>query len=103
MKRPDSAPSKPKRKRAPQGRWTVYIVRCSDGSFYTGYTGNLEKRLAAHNKGKGAKYTASRRPVELVYRETFTDRFSAMKREYRIKCLPRAKKQALIQTVGASL
>jgi putative endonuclease len=80
--------------------WTVYIVLCSDGSFYTGYTGDFEKRLAAHNSGKGAKYTASRRPVELVYRETFTDRFAAMKREYRIKCLPRAKKQALIQKNG---
>ena len=91
----------PTRKGAPHGTWTVYIVHCSDGSFYTGYTGNLEKRLAAHNNGKGAKYTASRRPVELVYRESFTDRFAAMKREYRIKCWPRSKKQALILGKGA--
>lgn len=76
--------------------WTVYIVRCSDDSFYTGYTGDMEKRLAAHNSGKGAKYTASRRPVELVHTEAFKDRFEAMKREYRIKCLTRARKQALV-------
>ena len=94
-------PHKPKKRGAPPGTWTVYIVRCSDGSFYTGYTGHVEQRLAAHNNGKGAKYTASRRPVELVYRETFTDRFEAMKREYRIKCLTRAKKQALIDHAGA--
>ena len=80
--------------------WTVYIVRCSDGSFYTGYAGNLEKRLAAHNSGKGAKYTAGRRPVELVYRETFTVRFEAMKHEYRIKRMPKMKKQALIHEAG---
>ena len=88
------------KKGKPHGKWTVYIVRCSDASFYTGYTGNLENRLAAHNTGKGAKYTASRRPVELVYRESFSNRFAAMKREYRIKCMPRAKKQALIDEEG---
>ena len=84
-----------KSKRAPQKVWTVYIVRCADGSFYTGYTGDLEKRLDAHNRGKGAKYTAGRRPVELVHHETFKDRFEAMKREYRIKCLTKSQKQAL--------
>ena len=87
---------KPRKKGAPRAGWTVYIVLCRDGSFYTGYTGDMEQRLAAHNSGKGAKYTASRRPVELVYREVIADRFEAMKREYRIKCLTRAKKQALI-------
>lgn len=87
---------KPATKSAPKARWTVYIVRCADNSFYTGYTGDLEKRLAAHNGGKGAKYTASRRPVELVYTESFKDRFEAMKREYRIKCMTRAMKLALL-------
>jgi putative endonuclease len=90
-------------KRAKRSAWTVYIVRCSDDSFYTGYTGDMEKRLAAHNSGKGAKYTASRRPVELVYTEAFEDRFEAMKREYRIKCMTRAKKEGLIGKYDAAL
>ena len=92
-------PHKPKRAGKPQVVWTVYIVHCSDGSFYTGYTGNMEQRLAAHNSGKGAKYTAGRRPVELVYTEKFADRFEAMKREYRIKCMTKACKQRLIDGI----
>jgi putative endonuclease len=84
-------------KRTRRRVWTVYIVRCSDGSLYTGYTGDLEQRLAAHNSGRGAKYTAGRRPVELVHQERFKDRFEAMKREYRIKRLPKAKKLNLVE------
>lgn len=76
----------------------TYIVKCSDGSLYTGWTNNLEKRLQDHNLGKGAKYTRCRRPVELVYYEIFSTKEEAMKREYAIKQLNRKKKDALICT-----
>lgn len=74
----------------------TYIVKCSDGTLYTGWTTDVEKRLKAHNSGKGAKYTKSRRPVELVYYETFETKEEAMRREYAIKQMPREKKKALI-------
>lgn len=74
----------------------TYILKCSDGSLYTGWTNDLEKRIAAHNAGKGAKYTKSRRPVKLVYYEAFETKEEAMQREYRIKRLPRAEKEKLI-------
>ena len=70
----------------------VYLFRCSDGSLYCGWTTDLKRRLKAHNSGKGAKYTRSRRPVELVYWEEYEDKSSAMKREYEIKQLSRAEK-----------
>ena len=73
----------------------VYIVRCSDGSLYTGWTNDLEKRLAAHNAGRGAKYTRSRRPVRLFYYEEFAEKCEAQRRECEIKRLPREKKIAL--------
>ena len=62
----------------------VYIVRCRDQTLYTGWTNQLEKRIEAHNAGKGAKYTKARRPVELVYFETFEHKSEALKREYQI-------------------
>ena len=74
----------------------VYMLRCRDDSLYTGWTNNLEKRLKAHNSGKGGKYTASRRPVELVYFETFPTKQEAMSREYAIKQLTRDQKLALL-------
>ena len=74
----------------------TYIVKCSDGSLYTGWTNNLEKRLRAHNEGKGAKYTKSRRPVTLVYQESFDTKEEAMRREVRIKQLSRSQKLELI-------
>ena len=74
----------------------VYILSCSDRSLYTGWTNNLEKRLRAHNEGKGAKYTRNRLPVKLVYHETFASRKEAMKREYQIKQLTRKEKLSLI-------
>lgn len=74
----------------------VYMLRCRDDSLYTGWTNNLEKRLKAHNSGKGGKYTASRRPVELVYFETFPTKQEAMSREYAIKQLTRAQKLELL-------
>ncbi len=75
----------------------TYIVRCSDGTFYTGWTNDLSKRLNAHNSGKGAKYTRSRTPVSLVYYEAFQTREEAMRREYSIKQLSRKDKLALME------
>lgn len=80
----------------------TYIVECSDKSLYTGWTTNLEERLAAHNQGTGAKYTRSRRPVKLVYCEEFQTKEEAMKREYAIKRLTRKDKEALISSVGVA-
>ena len=75
----------------------TYIVRCSDGSLYTGWTNDLEKRIKAHNEGKGAKYTKSRRPVELVYYEAFEKKEEAMSREWAIKQMTRQEKLRLIR------
>ena len=77
----------------------TYILRCADGTLYTGWTNDLAQRLAAHNAGTAAKYTRSRRPVELVYYETFPAREAAMARERAIKGLSRAEKLALIRSV----
>lgn len=74
----------------------TYILECSDGTFYTGWTNDLEKRVKAHNEGKGAKYTKTRRPVTLVYQELFSTKEEAMKREYEIKHWTRKKKEMLI-------
>ena len=75
----------------------VYILRCGDGSLYTGWTNHLEERVAAHRAGRGAKYTRGRGPVELVYWECFSTREEAMRREYAIKRLSRADKLKLIE------
>ncbi|CUN64873.1 MAG: GIY-YIG nuclease family protein [Sarcina ventriculi] len=75
----------------------TYILECSDGSFYTGWTNNLEKRINCHNKGKGAKYTKGRLPVKLVYFEEFIEKRDAQKREYVIKHLTRNNKLNLIK------
>jgi putative endonuclease len=74
----------------------AYIVMCSDTSFYTGYTNNLTKRIEAHNKGKGAKYTKTRLPVTLLYYEAFKSKCIAMQREYAIKQMTRAEKKELM-------
>ena len=74
----------------------TYIFRCSDDTLYCGWTNNLEKRLAAHNAGTAAKYTRTRRPVELVYYEEFETKQEAMSREYHIKKLTRREKTELI-------
>lgn len=73
------------------------MLKCADGSYYTGWTNNLEKRLKAHNQGKGSKYTRSRIPVELVYYESFPSKEEAMKREAAIKKLSRSKKELLMK------
>ena len=77
--------------------WYVYILRCADGSLYAGSTTNLDHRLKTHNSGKGAKYTRSRRPVELAYWETAADKSGAFRREAAIKKLTRAEKLILIR------
>ena len=74
----------------------TYIVECSDHTLYTGWTNDLKKRIEAHNTGKGAKYTKTRRPVRLVYFETFATKEEAMSREYHIKRMSRQEKMKLI-------
>lgn len=97
-KRLDGGPLEGGAKRAAgEKRTIVYIVQCTDGTLYTGWTDNLEKRLAAHNAGRGAKYTRSRRPVRLVHWEELPDRSAALRREAQIKRMSRAQKLALIQ------
>ncbi len=77
-------------------QWCVYMLRCKDGTLYTGSTDDFEKRLAAHRAGKGAKYTRGRGPLEPVYRELCVDRSAALKRECAIKRLSRAQKEQLL-------
>lgn len=79
----------------------VYVLSCSDGSLYTGYTTDLERRVAEHNAGDGAKYTRGRTPVEVVHVERYDSRSAAMSREHAIKRLSRAEKESLI--AGAEL
>lgn len=73
----------------------TYIVRCADGTLYTGWTNDIEKRLQAHNSGEGAKYTRSRLPVTLVYYESYETKEEAMSREWHIKRMTRAQKMKL--------
>lgn len=75
----------------------VYILECSDATYYTGYTTNVKNRLKTHNFGKGAKYTRARRPCKLVYVKECDSKSSAMKLEYRIKQMSRKEKVDLIQ------
>lgn len=78
--------------------WSVYIIRCGDGSLYTGIATDVERRFKEHSEGgaKGAKYTRGKRPLELVYHREVGTRSEAMKEEIRIKALPRSKKLLLI-------
>ena len=77
--------------------WYVYMLRCRDDSLYTGCTDDVERRLAVHRSGKGAKYTRSRLPVTLVYQEEVADKSAALRREAAIKGLTRAEKLVLLQ------
>lgn len=76
--------------------WYLYILRCGDGSLYTGITTDVERRLEVHRSGRGAKYTRGRGPLELVYREECGTHADALKREWAVKHLPRDRKQALV-------
>ena len=82
--------------------WYVYILRCGDGSYYTGITNDLENRLRAHANGNGAKYTRGRAPFTLVYREQCRGRGAASKREAEIKKLSRTEKSALAKSPATS-
>lgn len=77
-----------------------YILECSDGSYYTGWSTDPKRRLVQHNRGTGSHYTRSRRPVRLVYVEELPDKVAALKRERAIKALPRLQKQKLISKKG---
>jgi putative endonuclease len=76
--------------------WVVYILRCSDGSLYTGITTNIQRRLEAHRNGKGAKYFRGRQPVEILYTEPCANRSAASSREAQIKRMPRREKLELV-------
>ncbi|WP_053216968.1 GIY-YIG nuclease family protein [Virgibacillus senegalensis] len=76
----------------------VYMLECKDGTLYTGYTNNLERRIAMHENGKGAKYTRGRGPFRLVYCQSFSTKEEAMHEEYRIKQLSRKQKDKLIKS-----
>ena len=80
-------------------KWFLYILQCSDLSLYTGIAKDVDKRFAMHVKGRGAHYTRTRRPLEIVYREPCRSRTQALIREYAVKSLPKPKKLALILNV----
>lgn len=75
--------------------WVCYLLQCADNTLYCGITNDLDKRLAAHNAGEGAKYTRGRTPVKLLYREICADKSAALKREMQIKQMPRSEKLKL--------
>ena len=82
---------------APQRRgWCIYLVKCADGTLYTGITNDLQRRIAQHNRGTASRYTRSRLPVTLVYREGCRGKSSALKKEYRMKSLSRKAKETYI-------
>lgn len=83
-------------KTSSQSIWFLYVLQCQDDTFYTGITNNLEKRMKAHNDGKGAKYTRTRRPVTLLYYEKCSDRSAALIREAAVKAMPRKKKESFV-------
>lgn len=83
------------KKRGPR-EWSVYVLRCGDGSLYTGIAKDVEARLKKHNSGKGAAYTRTHRPVELVYQESRFTRSQALVREAAVKSMPRPRKEKLI-------
>lgn len=76
--------------------WTFYLLKCGDGSLYAGITTDLERRVAQHQQGLASRYTRSRRPVTVVYREPCTSRSDALKREHAVKALSRSAKERLI-------
>lgn len=84
------------------GGWSVYFLRCRDGSLYAGATNDLAARLARHSAGRGARYTRARRPVVLVYAEAARGRSAALRREAALKRLSRAEKLALVAAAAAS-
>ena len=88
-------PSAPEPAPSDDGHY-VYVVKCNDGTYYTGYTTNVDRRVAEHNDGTGAKYTRGRQPVTLMHVETYETQSAAMQREHAIKQLRRDEKEALV-------
>lgn len=86
----------PSRRRRKGEAWYLYILQCCDGSFYTGITKDIERRVLMHNEGKASRYTRTRRPVELLYQEDCPNRTHALVRECRVKSFPRKKKEELV-------
>lgn len=90
-----------KEKKRPKRRgekWSLYILKCADSSLYTGIAKDIQKRFQMHSEGKGARYTRTRRPLEIVYQETCKSRTHALVRECAVKALPKVKKLALLGT-----
>jgi putative endonuclease len=81
----------------------IYILQCNDGTYYTGYTNNIEKRLQTHASGKGAKYTRGRLPVTLIYEKGFATKSEALKEEYKVKKLSRQQKQRLVERMKETI
>ncbi len=79
--------------------WLLYILKCNDGTFYTGVTNDLQRRFSMHSKGKAARYTRTRRPVALIYQEKCSDRAQALVRECAVKSFSRKKKEELVAGV----
>jgi predicted GIY-YIG superfamily endonuclease len=89
------------RKKTTSGkRWLLYILKCSDGTFYTGITNDIQRRLRMHNDGSASRYTRSRLPVKLIYREPCRSRSLALRKEWAIKRLPRKEKEHYIRSNG---
>lgn len=84
-------------------KWVVYLVRCADGTLYCGVTTDMERRLGEHNRGRGARYTRSRRPVTLVATAPFPDRSTAQKAEHHVKRLPPDRKQEALARYASAL
>ncbi len=97
FKSPCISSSNPPRATTFEMQYFFYLARCRDGSLYSGYTRNLFEREKSHNSGKGAKYTAGRRPVEIIYSENFTTKSDALRREAAVKKLSRVEKLKLIR------
>lgn len=81
--------------------WTLYVAECADGSYYTGIAKDVEKRIEAHNTGKGAKYTSTHGPVRLVFQEPQASYSAALRREFQVKALPKVRKVRFVE--GAKL
>jgi putative endonuclease len=81
----------------PKNEWNLYIAECADGSYYTGIAKDVEKRIEAHNSGKGAKYTSTHGPVKLVFQEPQANYSAALRREYQVKTLPKQRKVRFAQ------
>ena len=86
----------PKRTKRPARRWHLYILKCGDGTLYTGITNDLARREAQHNSGTASRYTRSRRPVKIIYQESCRNRSAALKKEYAVKSLTRKGKEDYI-------